>query len=222
MATIFSEAGYSLHESYEAMVFYYHIIVPRLGPRLRPNGSPKCKSLLTVDGTPIEHSWKWNTKDGAPDVRYTMDPIGNFAGTVLDPLNQESTKEMLYQLSQVLPTLDLKWFRHFANAFFDTDKDSYATQSQGRLVSTLALAFEFLKTGLSVKAYFGPKKIGQMNGPPPMDVWAHAIKGAAPESATMDGVAHFCKTDAEGSLLQPFMLAIDGVNPGKSRLKLYV
>lgn len=170
---------------------------------------------------PVEYSWKWNTKDGAPDVRYTMDPIGNFAGTVLDPLNQESTKELLYQLSQVRPTLDLKWFRHFANAFFDTDKESYATQSQGRLVSTLALAFEFLKTGLSVKAYFGPKKIGQMNGPPPMDVWAHAIKGAAPESATMDGVAHFCKTDAEGSLLQPSMLVIDGVDPGKSRLKLY-
>ena len=55
-----------------------------------------------------------------------------------------------------------------------------------------------------------------------MAVWAHAIKIAAPESATMDGVAHFCKTDAEGSLLQPFMLAIDGVDPGKSRLKLYV
>lgn len=55
-----------------------------------------------------------------------------------------------------------------------------------------------------------------------MAVWAHAIKGATPESATMDGVAQFCKTDAEGSLLQPFTLAIDGVNPGKSRLKLYV
>ena len=192
MATLFSEAGYSLHELYEAMVFYYHII----GPRLPPHGSPKWKCLLTVDGTPIEYSWKWNTKDGAPDVRYTMEPIGNFAGTVLDPLNQESTKELLYQLSQVLPTLDLKRFRHLANAFFDTDKEAYATQTQGRLGSTLALAFEFLKTGLSVKAYFGPKKIGQMNGPPPMDVWAHAIKGAAPESATMDGVAHFCKTMA--------------------------
>lgn len=222
MATLFSEAGYSLHESYEAMVFYYHVIVPRLGPRLPPNGSPEWKSLLTVDGTPIEYSWKWNTKDGAPDVRYTMEPIGNFAGTVLDPLNQESTLELLYQLSQVMPSIDLKWFRHFANAFFDTDKEAYATQTEGRLVSTLALAFEFLKNGLSVKAYFGPKKIGQMNGPPPMDVWANAIKGAAPESATMDGVVQFCKSDLEGSLLQPFMLAIDCVKPSQSRLKLYV
>ena len=127
MVTLFSEAGYSLHESYEAMIFYYHIIVPRLGPRLSPNWSPKWKSLFMVDGTLIEYSWKWNTKDGALDVRYTMEPIGNFAGTVLDPLNHESTKELLYQLSQVLPTLDLKWFRHFANAFFDTDKEFYAT-----------------------------------------------------------------------------------------------
>ena len=222
MATLFSEAGYSLHESYEAMVFYYHVIVPRLGPRLPPNGSPAWKSLLTVDGTPIEYSWKWNTKDGAPDVRYTMEPIGNFAGTVLDPLNQESTFELLYQLGRVMPSLDLKWFRHFANAFFDTDKEAYATQTEGRLVSTLALAFEFLKTGLSVKAYFGPKKLGQMNGPPPMDVWANAVKGAAPESSTMDNVVQFCKTDPEGSLLQPFMLAIDCVKPSKSRLKLYV
>lgn len=222
LATLFSEADYSPYESYEAMIFYYHVIVPRLGPRLPLNGSPKWKSLLTVDGTPIEYSWKWNIQGGAPDVRYTMEPIGNFAGTVLDPLNQDSTKEMLYQLSKVMPSLDLKWFRHFANAFFDTDKESYATQTEGRLVSTLALAFEFLKGGLSIKAYFGPKKIGQMNGPPPMDVWADAVKGAAPESTTMDGVMQFCKTDPEGSLLQPFMLAIDCVKPSESRLKLYV
>ena len=160
MATLFSEAGYSLHESYEAMVLYYHIIVPHLGPACHPTGARNANPSSRSTATPIEYSWKRNTKDGALDVRYTMEPIGNFAGTVLDPLNQESTKEMLYQLSQVLPTLDLKWFRHFANAFFDTDKESYATQTQGRLVSTLALAYEFLKTGLSVKAYFGPKKIG--------------------------------------------------------------
>ena len=222
IATMFTEAGYSIHETYEALIFYFHVIVPRLGPQPSPSGVLKWKSLLTVDGTPIEYSWKWNLAGGAPDVRYTMEPIGAHPGTVLDPLNQDSTKELLYQMSLRVSNLDLTWFYHFANVFFDAEKEKYVTKKAGMLTSTLAVAFEFLKQGLSVKTYFGPKKVGQMDGPPPLNVWLDAVRGVAPKSEAIAEVSSFCKTDPEGSLLQPFMLAIDCVDPSKSRIKLYV
>ena len=219
---MFTEAGYSVHETYEALIFYFHVIIPRLGPQPSPSGALKWKSLLTVDGTPIEYSWKWNTVGGAPDVRYTMEPIGVHPGTTLDPLNQDSTKELLYQLATKMPSLDLTWFYHFCKVFFDAEKERYVLENAGLLTSTLCVAFEFLKQGLSVKTYFGPKKIGQMQGPPPLNVWLDAVRGIAPNSSTIAEVSSFCKTDPEGSLLQPFMLAIDCVDPAKSRIKLYV
>lgn len=216
-----SEAGYSVHEQYEAMLFHYHIVVPRLGPCLPSSGVPKWKSLLTVDGTPIEYSWKWNTAGGMPDVRYTMEPIGAFTGTRIDPLNQQSTKDLLYELGLAMPSLDLTLFHHFSTTFYDSDKEKYFTEPGAHLATTMSLAFEFLKTGLSVKAYFAPKKLGH-SGPVKLNVWEDAIRGIAPNNASLDKVFDFIKTDAEGLMLQPFMLAIDCVEPSKSRVKLYV
>ncbi|KAL9123288.1 MAG: hypothetical protein Q9187_000160 [Circinaria calcarea] len=221
LAVMLFEAGYSVHDQYEGMLFHYHTVVPRLGPCASPSQTPKWKSLLTVDGTPIEYSWKWNTVYGVPDVRYTMEPIGSLTGTSIDPLNQDSTKDLLYKLSLAMPSLDLTWFHHFAAAFYDSDKQKYATEPDAHLTTTMSLAFEFLEKGLTVKTYFAPKKLGQ-KGPVGLDIWENAVRGIAPANASLDKVFSFIKTDVEGSLLQPFMLAIDCVKPSKSRMKLYV
>ena len=220
LATMLFEAGYSVHEQYEGMIFHYHWVVPRLGPCPPLSGIPKWKSLLTVDGSPLEYSWKWNTAEGAPDVRYTVEPIGLFTGTILDPLNQGSTRELLYHLSLIMPSLDLTWFHHFAAVFYDAEREKYMTEADAHLTTTIALAFEFLKKGLVVKAYFSPKKLGQ-KGPAELNVWTNAIRSTLPGSASLDKAVHFLKTNPQGSSLQPFMLAIDCVKPSKSRMKLY-
>lgn len=218
-----SEAGYSIHKQYEGMIFHYHFVVPKLGPCPPPSGTPRWKSLLTVDGTPIEYSWKWNTASGMPDVRYTMEPVGRFTGTVIDPLNQVSTTELLYSIGFGLPSLDLTWFNHFASLFYDNEKDKYMAEAAAgaHLTTTMSLAFEFLSKGLALKAYFAPKKVGQV-GPFPLDFWASAVRGIAPGNVTLENVVDYLKTDVEGSSLQPFMLAIDCVKPSESRVKLYV
>ena len=218
-----SEAGYSVHEQYENMLFHYYIVVPRLGPCPSTKGNLKWKSLLCVDGTPIEYSWKWNTANGFPDVRYTVEPIGQFTGTLLDPLNQESTKELLYQLSLIMPSIDLTWFHHFSTAFYNGEKDKYVTEAMAgaHLTTTMSLAFEFLKKGLVVKCYFAPKRLGQ-TGPMALDSWANALRGIAPNNEGLEKVVHFLKTDAEGQTCTPFMLAIDLVEPSESRAKFYV
>lgn len=221
LAMMLSEAGYSVHEQYKGLIFHYHWVVPRLGPCLPPSGKPKWKSMVTSDGSAIEYSWKWNTADGAPDVRYTVEPIGPFTGTILDPLNQASIRELLYELGLVMPSLDLTWFYHFATAFYDADKEKYMKEADKRLMTTIMLAFELLKKDVVVKAYFLPKKIGQ-KGPTELAVWTNAIQGVLSDSNTLEKVVQFLKTDPEGSLLQPFMLAIDCVKPSKSRMKLYV
>lgn len=221
LAMMLFEARYSVHEQYEGMVFHYHWVVPRLGPCLPPNGKPKWKSTLAANGSPFEYSWKWNTADVAPTVRYTVEPIGSFTGTILDPLNQVSTRELLYELDLIMPSLDLRWFYHFATALYDVEKEKYVKEATARLTTTVLLAFELLKKDLVVKAYFYPKIIGQ-EGPTGLAVFTNAIRGALSGSDSLEKVVQFLKTDPEGSLLQPVLLAIDCVKPSRSRMKLYV
>lgn len=170
------------------------------------------KSILASDCSPVEYSWKWNTANGAPDVRYTIEPIESFPGTILDPLNQASTRELLYELGLIMPSLDLTWFYHSATALYDAEKEKYVKEASAHLTTTVLLAFELLKKGLVVKAYFYPG----------LTVWINAIRGALSGSNTLEKVVQFLKTDPEGSSLQPFMLAIDCVKPSTSRMKLYV
>ncbi|KAE8390306.1 tryptophan dimethylallyltransferase-domain-containing protein [Aspergillus alliaceus] len=81
--------------------------VPYMGPAPGPEGSLKWKSLLGVEGSPIEYSWKWNTATGKPDVRYTIEAIGPWRATDLDPLKQQATLEMLYRIADVVSSVDL-------------------------------------------------------------------------------------------------------------------
>ena len=58
-----------------------------MGPAPVSNRKLKWKTLLGLEGSPIEYSWKWNTKSSEPDVRLTMEAIGLYTATAKDPLN---------------------------------------------------------------------------------------------------------------------------------------
>ncbi|KAI0809817.1 tryptophan dimethylallyltransferase-domain-containing protein [Xylaria sp. FL0064] len=44
-------------------------------------------SFMTDDGSPVELSWDWGRGDSPPTIRYSIEPIGQKAGTSLDTLN---------------------------------------------------------------------------------------------------------------------------------------
>ncbi|RYP07697.1 hypothetical protein DL764_002359 [Monosporascus ibericus] len=223
MAAMVCAAGYSAEKQLEALLYYYHWTVPYLGPSPVTNrGKSRWNSLLTVDGTPIEYSWKWNTATTKPDIRFTMEPMNRFTGTSLDPLNQLPSRELLYQLEKVLDTVDLTWVNYFFSAFFDHDTAKYVKEKAAgaHLVSSVSLAFEFVPKGLSLKTYFAPRKLGQV-GLWPLAQWEAAIRGLEPNNLGLDTLDQFLASTSEGKLLSPFMLAVDNVAPAASRMKFY-
>lgn len=177
---------------------------------------------MTVDGTPLDYSWKWNTSTAKPVVRFTMEPMNRFTGTDLDPINQLPARELLHQLDRVHDSSDLTLVDYFFSAFFDHDKAGYVREkAQGaRLVTSVSVSFAFDPSGLSFKTYFVPRKLGQV-GLWPLEQWGKAIRGVEPGNAALDLVDKFLATSAEGKLLRPFMLAVDNVRPASSRLKFY-
>ncbi|KAF2799612.1 dimethylallyl tryptophan synthase GliD1 [Melanomma pulvis-pyrius CBS 109.77] len=222
LAVMLDAADYPTEKQYEMLLFHYHWSVPYLGPRPSADGMTKWKSLLEPDGSPIEYSWKWNTPSNEPDVRFTMEPINEFSGTALDPLNQLPSLELLHRLAEILPSIDLAWVHHFYSVCFDHDKAKYAQEVAAGVPvgTTTCLAFEFVRQGLQLKSYFLPRKIGQ-KGLLPFTEWDSAIRQLEPTNAALDALRDFLETSPEGKKMNPLNLAVDDVAPKKSRMKFY-
>ena len=187
------------------------------------DGAPiKWKSLISLDGSPIEYSWKWNTRTSEPDVRYVMEPIGRFSGTELDPLNQQALREMLHGLAAVMPSVDLSWTNYFLATLYDHDNAKLTQEAAAgaHLGTSVQIAAEFLPKGITLKTYFFPRKLGQQ-GLMPLAQWEAAIDQLDPNNGARAVLHEFMVSNPEGKLLTPFSLGIDDVSPTKSRLKWY-
>ena len=221
MATMLNEAGYNVHQQYEAMLFHYHYIVPRMGARPGYDGKPKFESPLGPDGCPIEYSFKWDTATSDPDVRTCITCFGDYTGSMADPFNTKETKDFIYELSLKFPSIDLTWFHMLSSLVYDSHLPSY-TNNGGTPTTTMLAGFDLLKTGIMVKAYFiVPRSLHQHLSVYNGTFWYKAVKALAPSSAAAEKLFNFLAYDPFGKKLNPAVLAIDCVHPSKSRIKFY-
>lgn len=171
-----------------------------------PQGSLKRKSLLRVKESPIEYSWKWNSPTGKPDVQYTTEAVGPATGTALDPLNQQATLEMLHNIASLVPSMDLSWTNHFVATLYDHDRSKYAqeaTAAGGHFMTTIMVAAKWIATGLNLKTYFIPRRLGQTNGELSLALWEESLAKLHPSSPARAAMNEFLATNPEGKLLNP-------------------
>lgn len=206
------------------------IEVPYMGPAPKADGTPATwKSLLGLDGSPIEYSWKWNTAKSEPDVRYVTEPIGRYPGSHLDPLNQHALRELLQRISQSMPSSDMNmsWVNHFFARLYDHDNTKYiqeaAAGSSRSTATSVQLGTEFLRKGIGFKTYFFPRKLGQVDDVSISQYDASIGQLDIDDNAwdARKALNDFLATSTEGKSLRPFSLAVDNVAPSKSRLKWY-
>ncbi|GKT66899.1 dimethylallyl tryptophan synthase 1 [Colletotrichum tofieldiae] len=221
-ATLLRNAGYSLQDQYEALLFVYHQVVPRLGvsPGFIDPALDSGDSGLSLDKSHIEYSWRWNEPGTKPEIRMVMEPFSRFAGTYMDPLNIKPATDILYSMIPQVPSLDMTLFHHFIAKFYDGAHHKYLETNERSIMTNVCLGFEFLGHDILPKAYFFPRKLGQV-GLTPMEVWEEAIATAVPRSSSMDAVFSFVKSDSPklGLTLTPLWLGIDIVDPADARLK---
>lgn len=224
VAALMHNAGYSPQAQYEALLFFYHQIVPSLGlsPLSGNLASEEGDSGLSLDGTHFEYSWRWNQSDTKPEIRMVVEPINRLAGTYMDPLNLKPSTEILYSMLPKCPSLDMTLYNHFIGKFYDAAHHKYLETNERPVRTNVCLGFEFLGSDILPKAYFFPRKLGQ-TGVTPMEVWEDAVATAGPQGGTMTSVFSFVKNDAPklDLTLAPLWLGIDVVCPADARLKLY-
>ena len=248
VAALVEAADYPIDKQYEALIFHYHwtvslihsvplkssntnrFKVPYMGPRPKADGTPATwKSLLGLDGSPIEYSWKWNTAKSEPDVRYVTEPIGGYPGSHLDPLNQHALRELLQRLSHNMPSSDMNmsWVNHFFAKLYDHDNTKYMQEAAGgssrSTATSVQLGTEFLRKGIGFKTYFFPRKLGLVDDVSVSQYDANIGQLGLDDKAwdARKALVNFLATSPEGSSLRPFSLAVDNVAPVQSRLKLY-
>ncbi len=161
--------------------------------------------MLGVEGLPIEYSWKWNTAETKPEIRYTLEAISQLSGTAADPLNQDASRVLLHKLNETIPTVDASRIYHFLSSLYDHDRSKYLQEAaEGTsLATTVLIAAEFPSTGVSLKTYFIPRKLGNKGAPITIEAWEETLCGLEPESTSRIQLWDFLKTNAEGKLLQP-------------------
>ncbi|KAI0441401.1 aromatic prenyltransferase [Xylaria telfairii] len=179
---------------------------------------------MTDDGTPLELSWDWGTKDGPPTIRYSIEPIGLHAGSSLDPHNLIAGPAFQEHLLRSLVDMRLEWFQYFKE-FFDVRNDEAGfVQDAADHNSSIFYAFDLSPTEVTAKTYFFPKMRAQVTGMSNLEVLSQAIR-TAPYS-TEDNLKAwdmFCdfSSDLSSKALEYEMLAIDLIDPFESRLKIY-
>lgn len=220
LATILQDAKYSPHRQFETLMVFYSTIIPRLGKAPPTSGLPHWQSSLTEDGTPIEYSWKWNTADETPEIRYSFEAIGDQTGTDQDPLNKVAANTFFDQLKPLLPSLDTTWLDQFADLLCSYDKESFGTAPLYKRGSIL-IALEHLSNDIGAKAYLLPTRRTPSDHPTFARI-SSAVRTVTPENQALDEIMAFVSSNAYGATLRPQFIAVDCVKPSKSRLKYYI
>ena len=234
-AVLLSQAGYSSESQYRNLLFFASFIVPELGMPHFSNtqsatGSPRWKSFMTDDGTPIEFSWDWGCIDKVQSstIRFSIEPISPEAGSQADPLNANAGLFLMHRLQQMLPEIDLDYFDHFCNYFSTFDQaevEPASAANRERHQSQFFTAFDLHGDSITAKAYFIPTRKSVQSGLSKLELVSRSLF-ALDAKAGID-LGAFCLlrdyiNNSPHLEIDVEIFAIDCVLPAKARLKIYV
>lgn len=222
-------AGYKPQRQNEAMAFYYSVIIQRLGPKPTPNGHTKrWRSFMTDDFSPIEFSWYWGNVEKLvePKVRFSIEAIGDQAGTLDDPWNRIATFNLVNQLRFIIPGLDLHWFDTLSRKLVSENNNEVSAkylELHGN--SSFFLAFELVDRIPKVKAYSLPHVRAIQTSQPLSAIILDTLSSIARESVEWLSILQlieFLEMAGKNPQLEPFIVGFDCVVPSRSRIKVYV
>ncbi|KAF2179126.1 aromatic prenyltransferase [Zopfia rhizophila CBS 207.26] len=216
-------AGYSPQAQYLNLKFFAELVTPALGAGRKQFKKPApWFSFMTDDGTPIELSWDWGTKNKPTTVRFSIEPVGLHAGTSLDSLNRHAASQFHESVISNLPNARFEWFDHF-KALFCVEW-TLPTTPPGGHSSRIFYAFDLKESDVVAKAYFFPAVCAANRGQSSLEAISTAIETAphcTPENLRALSVLQKFFSNPRTGSLELEMLATDLIDPFESRLKIY-
>lgn len=237
LSSMMSLAGYVDSTAAAHRDFFANHVAASLAafPVTRP---PRWKSFMTDDHTPVELSWAWSGQERLPAVRYSVEPIGWDAGSVVDPHNVHASAVLRGSTLPHAPSLDLHWYRHFLQCLTLHQKSKSlqpgmpdeAPPSTCNPPSQTFIAFDLEHNeDIVVKYYFMPALKAASLGTGKQEMTEAALRALK----LRDGPALASLLESYHVLTEYFasfpvgtitveIVAVDCVTPSKSRVKIYV
>jgi DMATS type aromatic prenyltransferase len=184
-------------------------------------------SFMTDDGSPIELSWCWREGENRslPAVRYSIEPVGMMAGSKRDPWNLFMSKKFLKNAKANCRTIDLKWF-HQLGQILIWKGDQVTSPEGGQQNSQLFFAFDLVGSDTILKAYFMPELKARNDRCSTFSLITKAVSSLSLDPSTSSAFEIFFDylhtTHQRAQDLEIEILAIDCIQPCKSRIKIYV
>ncbi len=222
-------AGYTKTSQSWHRSFFSEKVAFSLGPYPTEPGEGKTwKSFMADDHTPLELSWSWSARNSTPAVRYATEPIGWFAGSSVDPMNTKAGSKCLEDSLPWAPSLDLQWYDHFSQALVTTSETAKTetAPANGDSPSQTFIAFDLEEETMMVKYYFLPSSKAASLGKSNLSLAVDSIlslQGLGHELQTPLGVVvDYISSFPIGSQPHVEILAVDCLEPRRSRIKIYV
>ncbi|KAJ5911746.1 aromatic prenyltransferase [Penicillium subrubescens] len=227
-------ANYSIAEQYRVLAFLHRYVIPTCGPKPYRNGEQYWKTFMGFDHTPIQVSI--NFYNSKATVRTANIPICALSGSALDPINQKASTDTLSAQRHLAPGNDLRWFEHFAKAFFLLNDEAHLLNAQvsDRILAMQAvqgmLSYDFPYHSIQTKCAMSPIWKHIQTGQPIGDLMIQAIKDLGDETAeymqSLGVLESFIDSkDAKDAGAKPAFFAFDTTLSEQyksSRIKIYL
>ncbi|KAI1658829.1 4-dimethylallyl tryptophan synthase [Daldinia decipiens] len=219
-------AGYDTHLQYRHLGHFKKHIIPYLGV-YPDNENDRWLSILTRYGTPLELSL--NCSDSL--VRYTYEPIDEKTGTPEDPFNTHAIWNALRSLKKVQPDLDTEWFTYFKKELTLNSEESAHLMNrglvQGQIRTQNKLALDLKGNNSMVKTYIYPALKALATGKSIQTLIFDSVGKMAEKFPTiqpaLETLESYVKSrTGPSSTVTPRLFSCDLVEPGVSRIKIYL
>ncbi|OQE35435.1 hypothetical protein PENCOP_c013G07891 [Penicillium coprophilum] len=222
LGRMLSNGDYSIHQQYEYLCLFAHVIIPKLGPF--PGGRDIYKCLLGGTGS-VELSQ--NVQKLGLTARVAFEPTSYIASTGVDPLNRHTVHATLAELRAIgSATVDMELHQMLVNELTLTDREEKLMspeQISGTAWKTqILLALDLGKTGITVKEYLYPALKASVIGKSVAELCFSAIRKVDIQGvfeASTQAIEMYMQTQSQTDL---YFLSCDLVDPAKTRIKLYL
>lgn len=219
--------GYSLDAQYRNLLVIYAAVVPNIGPfPNKDRTNLTWKGILPNDDGPLESSVNYQRGPKAV-FRIGTEPIGPYAGTELDPINEFAVKQMLQRLCLIRPGIDLTWFDHLSPAIVIDGHDArknWDSIAHLPFKSHTIIGLDLNEAGFTVKPYLGPAVKSVVTGVEGINIIFDSLRQLRDTkllNIDCSAVENYLLSNRGKLFIERSYVSFDCKFPAQSRIKLY-
>ncbi|MDI1487655.1 MAG: hypothetical protein OHK93_006926 [Ramalina farinacea] len=214
------EAGYMDTAHKKGLEFFDCNVVSHFEAASSQSKTRRWRSFMTDDFSPFEFSWSW---ESSPKIRYSFEPVGTEAGTLLDCCNRKGPLACAADLQRTVPSSDWRMFHFFANVFYDSEADIRHRSNLERETSSPSSIFFALELNLEdpiIKAYLIPV-VAEQTQQSRLSVLSKTLGQYSSELFAYPMLEKYIIQRQSHDPMQIIGLAVDCIDPAVARLRIY-